>query len=359
VPHIGLLGKSAQEFTTRVSGGLATWAGRFTLTPYRLKVQGTAGSGKTQLALQELRRAEQAGKRAIYVCFNRALAEALKPLAPRSATVVTLHEFARELGAQKGISFDFTQPDVYQQMISVLREHSAAVSGLFDTLVIDEGQDLAASWVEALLPLANSNGRITLLEDPEQVLYDRDRYMAQEWALLESPVNFRSPRALVEFMNLHQLTEKPIVAGSGVRGFEPQWFEYSDKKSLLDQTEAALKQLLDQGYLPQSIVILTFSGAANSCFFAGDAPRGLCNLPLIRQEGYTADGQLRYTEGKVLIETLFRFKGQAADAVILTEVDFDQLDSRARRRLFVALSRARLHVALVTTRRAREALQGD
>jgi len=28
VPHIGLLGKSAREFTTRVSGGLATWAGR-------------------------------------------------------------------------------------------------------------------------------------------------------------------------------------------------------------------------------------------------------------------------------------------------------------------------------------------
>ncbi len=357
VPHIGLLGKSAQEFTTRVSGGLSTWAGRFTLTPYRLKVQGTAGSGKTQLALQELRRADHDGKRALYICFNRALAEALKPSAPSSATVVTLHELARELGAQQGIDFDFTKPDVYEQMITVLREHSASVSGLFDTLVIDEGQDLAASWVEALLPLANPDGRITLLEDPEQVLYDRDRYMAQDWPLLESPVNFRSPRTLVEFMNHFRLTGKPIIAGSGVRGFEPQWLVYDDRKSLLYQTEAALKQLLAQGYAAQSIVILTFPGVANSTFFASDAPRGLCNLPLIRQDGYDTDGQLRYTEGKVLVETLFRFKGQAADAVILTEVDFEQLDSRARRRLFVALSRARLHAVLISTKRVYEALQ--
>jgi hypothetical protein len=356
VPHIGLLGRSAQEFTTRVSGGLATWAGRFTLTPYRLKVQGTAGSGKTQLALQELRRADRDGKLSLYICFNRALAEALKPSAPRSATVVTLHELARELGAQQGIDFDFTKPDVYEQMIAVLREYSASVSGLFDSLVIDEGQDLAASWVEALLPLANPGGRITLLEDPEQVLYDRDRFMAQNWPLLESPVNFRSPRTLVEFMNHFRLTEKPIIAGSGIRGFEPQWLVYDDKKSLLDQTEAALKQLLVEGYAAQSIVILTFSGVANSTFFATDAPRGLCNLPLMRQDGYNTDGQLRYTEGKVLVETLFRFKGQAADAVILTEMDFEQLDSRAKRRLFVALSRARLHAVLVSTRRVYEAL---
>ena len=52
VPHIGLLGRSAREFTTRLSGGLSTWVSRLSMRPWHLRVRGTAGSGKTQLALQ-------------------------------------------------------------------------------------------------------------------------------------------------------------------------------------------------------------------------------------------------------------------------------------------------------------------
>lgn len=355
-PHIGLLGKSAREFTTRVSGGLATWAGRLTVSPYRLKVHGTAGSGKTQLALQELRRADRAGERSLYICYNRPLADALKASAPPSAVVATVHEFARELGVQRGVIFDFKNPNVYDQMIAVLREHANLARGLFHVLVIDECQDLEATWVEALLPLAKESGRITFLEDPEQALYDRERYIAQDWALLESPVNFRSPRILVDFMNYLGLTEKPIVAGSGVAGFQPTWSWYDDEESLLDETESALKKLLEEGYAPENIVILTFAGAANSVFFQPDAPPGLSGKGLKRQTGYGEDGQLRYTNGQVLVETLYRFKGQAADAVIVTEVDFEALDQRNRRKLFVAFSRARLHAALITSERAKEAL---
>lgn len=55
-PHIGLLGRSAREVTSRLSGGLSMWASRLTMVPWRLRVKGTAGSGKTQLALQALRK---------------------------------------------------------------------------------------------------------------------------------------------------------------------------------------------------------------------------------------------------------------------------------------------------------------
>lgn len=358
VPHIGLLGKSVREFTTRVSGGLATWAGRLTIFPHRLMVRGTAGSGKTQLALQELRRADRAGERSLYICYNRPLADALKASAPPTAVVATVHEFARELGVQRGIVFDFQRADVYDQMIVVLREHANLARGIFNVLVIDECQDLEGEWVEALLPLAKGHGRITLLEDPEQVLYDRERYIARDWALLESPVNFRSPRILVDFMNHLRLTEKPIVAGSGVVGFQPAWSWYENRESLLDETESALKKLLEEGYAPENIAILTFAGAANSVFFQPDAPRGLSGKGLKRQIGYGENGQLRYTDGQVYVETLYRFKGQAADAVIVTEIDFEALDQRSRRKLFVALSRARLHAVLVTSERAKEVLLG-
>jgi hypothetical protein len=91
VPHIGLLGRSAREFTTRLSGGLSTWAARLSMSPWRLRVQGTAGSGKTQFALQVLEEAHADRKSALYVCFNRPLAESMKRLAPDPNSIVTFH----------------------------------------------------------------------------------------------------------------------------------------------------------------------------------------------------------------------------------------------------------------------------
>ncbi|NBP40993.1 MAG: DUF2075 domain-containing protein, partial [Betaproteobacteria bacterium] len=63
------------------------------MLPWKLLVQGTAGSGKTQLALHLLRDAAAAGS-ALYVCFNRPLADAMKSISPSEVHVVTFHELA-------------------------------------------------------------------------------------------------------------------------------------------------------------------------------------------------------------------------------------------------------------------------
>jgi superfamily I DNA and RNA helicase len=54
---------------------------------------------------------------------------------------------------------------------------------------------------------------------------------------------------------------------------------------------------------------------------------------------------------------VYRFKGQAADAVVITEIDFEAFTVRERRRLFVALTRVRLQVVLVTSDRAAKILE--
>jgi hypothetical protein len=355
VPHIGLLGKTAREFTSRISGGLATWAARFRISPFRLLVQGTAGSGKTQLALQELRQAHRLGQTALYVCYNRPLADALKHSAPDANVVVTAHELGRELGQQAGRTFDFSEPDVFTRMIGALHDLAPRLGPTFDVLVIDEAQDMQADWIESLLKLVKPEGRAILLEDPEQVLYERRTFDATSWAQLESPVNFRSPRVLVDFMNYLELTEQPIDAGGGISGFDPGWHYYEDQISLIDETEAAVRRLLDDGYAPQNIAILTYPSARHSALHAPEL-KGLAGLPLKRHQGYDERGNQIYAEGQLLVESVRRFKGQAADAVIITEVDFEELDQLAKRMLFVAITRARLHVVLVTSERARDAL---
>ena len=58
----------------------------------------------------------------------------------------------------------------------------------------------------------------------------------------------------------------------------------------------------------------------------------------VKGERFQATGLHR--EGDVLLESVYRFKGQAAPAVIFAEIDFDELDDKAVRKLFVGATRS-------------------
>jgi len=54
----------------------------------------------------------------------------------------------------------------------------------------------------------------------------------------------------------------------------------------------------------------------------------------------------------VLIDSVYRFKGQAAPCVIFTEIDFEALDELTMRKLFVGATRASVKLILVASVRA-------
>ena len=358
-PHIGLLGRSAREFTTRLSGGLSIWASRLQMQPWRLRVRGTAGSGKTQLALQALRKAHAQGKSALYVCFNRPLADAMKLLAPDPSAAVTFHELARVFSAELGQApVDFSQPGAFEHLAQNFMALSKRLAGTFAAVLIDEGPDFEQAWADSLIGLARSDAQLLWLEDPEQALYDRAPVDLPGWVSLASPVNYRSPQLLVEFINWLELTDEPVEAGSAVLGFDPKWYLYGADESPLQATEEALADLLQEGYAPENIAVLSLRGLASSQIAGDKGPTRLAGLALRRQTGFDAAGQAQWSGGPLLVDSVLRFKGQAADAVVITEVDFAELGPRERRRLFVALTRARLQAVLVTSDRAAAAMRG-
>jgi predicted ATP-dependent serine protease len=73
-------------------GGLAAWARRLDFAPFRPRVVGTAGSGKTQLALAVLQDAAAAGRTALYVCYKRPLADHMARIAPAGVEVASFHQ---------------------------------------------------------------------------------------------------------------------------------------------------------------------------------------------------------------------------------------------------------------------------
>ena len=68
------------------TAGLVGAVAGIEITPLRLRVRGTAGSGKSAVALAVAERAAGTGQRPLMVCFNRPLAEKLRAAAPASSS---------------------------------------------------------------------------------------------------------------------------------------------------------------------------------------------------------------------------------------------------------------------------------
>ena len=75
-----------------------------------------------------------------------------------------------------------------------------------------------------------------------------------------------------------------------------------------------------------------------------------------RRLDYDAAGRPVYGEGGVLSESVYRFKGQSAPAMVFAEIDFEALDEKAIRKLFVGATRATMKLVLVLSERAARAM---
>ena len=358
-PDVSALTGQLAEHTTRISSGLATWVPRIRTPQGIIRVVATAGSGKTQLALHMLRAADAAGLRAAYFCFNRALADHLARIAPTRVRVETFHEMAVQVCRGMGVPPDFSQPDVWKTTVDRARTALDAREPNLHLLVVDEMQDFRPEWVETLLGMLKPSGQAVLLEDPEQNLYsDREPFEIASEVVVTSPDNHRSPRAVTDLINALQLTKDPVRSPGAWPGqwSEPLQYDGSDE-DLLRQTVRAVQACIDRGFGMHQIALLTLRGLGRSALLRQES---LGPWRLKRFTGAYEDGGAPvWSDGQLLADSIFRFKGQAAPAVVLSEVDFEELDENAKRRLFVGLTRARVHWEWVVSKRTIELIAAN
>ena len=345
----------AQALVTRVSGGLAHWARQLEFAPFRLHVDGTAGSGKTQLALAEHRDAIGRGRRPLYVCFNRPLADHFASIVPPGGEVCTFHTLCQRRLREAGRSVDLSAPDGFERLE---REAAALpVDGrwLFDTVVVDEGQDFTAAWRDQVLRHARPDARVVWLEDAMQALYAREPAPLPGWVTLHARANYRSPREVVRLLSNLLPPDAGIEAAGPLAGAGLEIIEYADAEGLLAGTKEAIRKCLAEGFRRHDIAVVSFRGREGSALLGLDQ---LGPHPIRRFTGrYDLLAQPVFTDGELLVESVYRFKGQAAPAVVLAEVDFDVLDERAMRKLFVGATRATMKLAIVASARAARVLR--
>jgi superfamily I DNA and RNA helicase len=257
----------------------------------------------------------------------------------------------------QGIEPDFSAKGIYEELSARLMDQAAGQAARLDILVIDESQDFDANWVQALLPRLNESGKLYILGDSDQKVYPRDEFDLPDAVHVRCLDNFRSPRKIVHAINQFKLTTEPVQARSVYVGQSPGFHTYADDgKKGVEALEKCLHELLNDGIRPQQISVVTFAGRERSEVLNRNSLAGLSLKQFSGQ--YDNAGNPVWSSGDLLVETLYRFKGQSAPVVVLCEIDFSEISVKDRRKLFVGFSRAQFRLECVLSERA-ASLLGD
>ena len=205
------------------------------------------------------------------------------------------------------------------------------------------GRDLALRHLQP-------QGRALWLEDPLQNLYGRAPVALPGWVRINANSNFRSPRSVVRMLQNLLPEEFRIEAQGALHDGELVVLTYRDAAELTQQVKEGIRLCLAAGYRKSDTAVVSYSGREKSLLFPYTqlGPHSLKTF----SGRYDLLGQPLYTDGDVLLESVYRFKGQAAPAIVFAEIDFEQLDERAVRKLFVGATRAMMKLVLVVSERS-------
>lgn len=317
-----------QRTYTRLSHGLREVLANLQMRPLRLQVLATAGNGKTLVAQHFYETALQQCKRPLLLCFNRPLAERLRHLVRPGGWVDTWYGFCDHFLQTQGVQLDYNamhgNPDFWlaaaRQLEAIALAETPTGDWRFDTLIVDEAQDFEEDWFQALRLFLPGDADILWLEDPNQNVRGADALglQAQGFVGYRSLHNYRSPASIACAIR-QALPEFAFIAANDLPGLGVGITLYEDPAQQPLLAGRLIGRLLNQRFRLQDIVILSCRGVANTVF--ADIER-VGNRHLKRfTNTYDLLGNQVYSAGQILFETVRRFKGQQAPAVILTDVD--------------------------------------
>jgi hypothetical protein len=339
----------------------------------RVHVAGTAGSGKTMLALAKAHDfAERERKPILVLCFNRMLAEYLRDTIRVEArgliTVQHYHGLCKSMcetrearaagirfsppteGAPEADNFWRTEaPTLLERAIDVVPTRYAAI-------IVDEAQDFLPNWwlsIE-LLNERDEDGALYVFYDPHQNVHLREQPLTLPDIVTryQLPTNCRNTRAIATACGC----VLGIRAGIPVRddapeGTSPRVQVAKDGARQRTLCELQLAEWISKGRLrPNQVAILAPWRQPRTSLSDARALRG---IPLTNDLKAWRNGEA------VLVESIKRFKGLEADALVLIDIPMpNSIASFTLADLYVACSRGKHLVSVLTTTDEMPSLMG-
>ena len=323
----------------------------------RCLFEGAAGTGKTLLALEYARRADAGGSRVLFVCFNRLLGNWIKEQT-RGTTITsgTWHEILRSLIVDSSFATEFQEIEqdafdsdeairLFEEIYPLYGEIALEeLDSPFDTLVVDEAQDLLD---QSPLDLMNraltgglAGGRWAIFGDfTRQAIYGSNSNGLE--ILSEYSEHYVKAKLTLNCRNTQKIAAETSIIG----GFEALPFRLGNEaglpvdyrywrnhSNLLGALSETIRHLRTDGIAAEDVMILSPSRLRNSAL---SMVTHIDELPLM-----DTSRSLDVDQECVRFSTIHSYKGLESRVVII--VDIDEIDDdRAQALLYVGMSRAR------------------
>jgi hypothetical protein len=302
----------------------------------RVIIYGGAGTGKTVLAIDRAKRLSADGFRVVLTCYNRPLGDALAAEFTGNGLVTAggFHHLTNRWITDVGLAFPENPDDDWWDDPAGELLYEAFTGGGFETdaVIIDEGQDFDDSWFMALeAALADANeGLFLVFADPHQAIYREDWEPPFAAVPYELDLNCRNTNQIAAVV-AHIFGDE--LPSGGTDGPAPQFIPVETTEGIDKALRGLLHRLVNEGRVaPEQVVILTQYRETRD------------HLVDQRFAGVQLEATDRPTGG-IAVETIHRYKGLEADAVI---VILDRVvKDRDRALAYIGLSRARAQLVVI------------
>lgn len=315
----------------------------------RCLIQGPAGTGKTLLAIEEVKKSAARGEKVALFCFNANLADWLSsyfadmPDAVCPQYVGTLHKYMTQIAREAGVLPAYPHdPDEVQQYYQTDLPEVAAIAlldcgELYDKIVVDEAQDLIRDTyldvMSSCLKKGLSRGHWTMFGDfSMQAIYSGGVSGAKMVEKLEEKTSFIRFKLTLNCRNTKPICREietitgfkaPHELWTKVDGPPVQYITWSTMEGQCRKLKTLLKQLADAHINPEQITILS--------------PRKREDSVVSILDGYIVKDFKVPSGTNTIFCTIQAYKGLENTVIILTDIESFSSDKL----MYVGLSRAR------------------
>ncbi|MCL2301503.1 MAG: NERD domain-containing protein [Firmicutes bacterium] len=298
-------------------------------------IVGGAGTGKTWIGIKKLLRCVQGGGKALYLCYNKALAESVASLVADSrAACYNIDSFAFSLLQEKAVS----APEQ-----GGCKEYSALIGALpdlerYDLVVVDEGQDFTEDWAFCANLMLKDDGSLYVFYDESQNIFRRN---FGEKFFIDTPpfvlrYNIRNTASIYRYVQEQTSLGLDTIANQ-IEGVAPDDRKFTRKAQAVSFIDSIINKLVNrEGVAPQKIIVLSNRKKENSIL-----------SETLAVGGHTlSDERVLPKTDAIAYRTIQGFKGLESDIVIYinhTYKNEPKTDS-VRATLYTAQTRARFYL---------------
>lgn len=313
----------------------------------RCLIHGPAGTGKTLLAIEEVKKSVARGEKVAFFCYNSNLAEwlssqfenvdeSLKPV-----YVGTIHKFMTNIAKQNELLPAYTGNNENQKYYETILPEAAGLSLLksgvsIDKIIIDEAQDLIRNsyleFLDVLLEKGLARGKWIMFGDfSMQAIYSNGISGDQMISKLEEITSFVRFRLTINCRNtkpickeIENITglEPPKGLWTKVDGPPVQIVTWSSEDIQCKRLSEILDRLVKSDIYPEQITILS--------------PKKREESIVSKLEGYKIKDYKIPTNQSISFCTIQSYKGLENTVIILTDIESFSSDKL----MYVGLSRA-------------------